>query len=398
MKTLEKLQNLLKKYGGITLIGAIILIFITFLSLDINKSLTNVEADELVASLYMDEDHQYVDRNLQMEDLERVRKRFENYKETDAASYKEAIDSVEADLGRIIYLESTFKETSFPSLEERSDINDAVSLVNTIEESYRPLANHPVVADISDDYQAYLDELSALVIEEFEYDFYDEELLVAMYSNASLMERFEETPMDPHPLVSLTFDDGPNEEYTLQVLDILDKHGIQGTFFVMGAYVDENPHVAKEIVDRGHIIANHTYNHHDLATLLEEEIDIQIEWTQDSIYDSTGFLPDLYRLPFGSGGERVVSHLSDMTSIMWNTDSMDWALQDANLITDHVLNNLYHHMVLLMHDTSQPTVDALDALIPILQEKGYRFVSPTNLDFYMRHFPEEAEEVQSAGL
>lgn len=395
MKKLEKLQTILKEYGGILLIGAIILVFVSILGFDINKSLSKAEADELVASLFMDDEHEYVDQNIQTEDIERIRKRFEKYEGEDKAHYQEIVESVETDLQAIHYLNTNFESKELPQVSDRSDLNHAVGVVNEIEAAYQRVGSHPLVENVSDDYENYLDGLSSFIIDEFEYDFYEEDLLEAMYSNPSLKERFVATPMDPGPLVSLTFDDGPNEEYTTQVLDILDKHGIQGTFFVMGAYVDENPHIAREIVDRGHIIANHTYNHYDLATLSEEEIDIQIDWTQDSIYDATGVWPDLYRLPFGSGGERVVTHLSDMTSIMWNTDSMDWALQDAYLITDHVLNNLYNHTVLLMHDTSQPTVDALDALIPILKEKGYRFVSPTSLDFYMRHFP---EEVESAGL
>ena len=229
---------------------------------------------------------------------------------------------------------------------------------------------------------------SDLIVEEYGVEYYSDTFIDEMYAIPSLAERFKLTPMDRGNLVALTFDDGPNKEYTTQILDILDKNNVIGTFFVMGAYVDENPEVAKEIVDRGHIIANHTYNHFNLADLPDDEVLKQFRWTQESIVDATGFTPDLYRLPFGSGGRRVVKLVDDMTSILWTTDSLDWSLQDADKITEHVMNNLTQHMNLLMHDTSQYSVDALDNLIPLLKEEGYHFVKPDQLDFYMRYYAE----------
>ena len=146
--------------------------------------------------------------------------------------------------------------------------------------------------------------------------------------------------------------------------------------------------MARRIVEEGHIIANHSYSHPDFSQISDEEVIQEIEWTQESIVDATGVAPTLYRMPFGAGGPRVVRLLSDMTSIIWNVDSLDWELQDAELIYQNVMANLSNDMLVLMHDTAQYTVDAVARFVPELIEQGYEFVTPMELDFQHRFFAE----------
>lgn len=177
-------------------------------------------------------------------------------------------------------------------------------------------------------------------------------------------------------------------EYTPQILDILAEYDIKATFFVYGAYVDENPEMARRIVEEGHILGNHSYSHPDFSQISDEEVLQQIEWTQESIYDATGYEAFLYRMPFGAGGPRVVNLLSDYTSIIWNLDSLDWHLQDANAIYENVMANMSNDALILMHDTGQYTVDAVARFVPELVERGYEFVSPMEMDFQHRFFAE----------
>lgn len=209
-----------------------------------------------------------------------------------------------------------------------------------------------------------------------------------VYWTDTLVDYFEGPAVGEERLIALTFDDGPNDEFTPQLLDILAKHEVKATFFVMGAYVDEFPDVARRIVAEGHTIANHTYNHPDLSTVSDDEVLKQFIWTQESIEDVTGVWPDLYRLPFGAGGERVVDLMGNMTSILWNIDSMDWYYQDTTLTYNHIMANLQPSSLLLMHDTHQATPDVIDLLIPVLKERGYHFVSPTEVGFDLRYYAE----------
>lgn len=217
--------------------------------------------------------------------------------------------------------------------------------------------------------------------------------MIDQFFNSKLLaSKLSGHELDPRLLVSLTFDDGPNEEYTTQVLDILNQYDIQGTFFVVGAYVEDHPDIAQRIVDEGHIIANHTYSHPDLSKITDEEVLQQIEWAQDSIRDVTGVEAHLFRMPFGSGGKRVVDIASDegLTSIIWNVDTLDWESHDVNSIVERIWLLLEKRSIILMHDTHQATPGALKIIIPELIKKGYEFVDPLQVGYDYRFYAHES--------
>lgn len=259
--------------------------------------------------------------------------------------------------------------------------NELLSAVEAIHKLENELKMLETSADLSESYQeleSYCHNLSQIII-----DWNDpmqelnHEDLTFIGKSEILSQSFIDTPLNQlSKRVALTFDDGPNEEYTLQVLDILDYYDIVGTFFVMGAYVDEYPHVAREIVERGHIIGNHTYNHFDLANLNDQQVIEQIAWTQESIQAATGITPTLFRFPFGSGGPHILSLFDELESILWTIDTLDWESHNADLIHQTTMVQLTPQAIILMHDTHQATPDALKTLIPQLIELGYTFVTP----------------------
>lgn len=260
----------------------------------------------------------------------------------------------------------------------KKELLSAVEAIHKLENELKMLETS---ADLSESYQeleAYCNNLSQIII-----DWNDpmqelnHEDLTFIGKSEILSQSFIDTPLNQlSKRVALTFDDGPNEEYTLQVLDILDYYDIVGTFFVMGAYVDEYPHVAREIVERGHIIGNHTYNHFDLADLNDQQVIEQIAWTQESIQAATGITPTLFRFPFGSGGPHILSLFEELESILWTIDTLDWESHNADLIHQTTMAQLTPQAIILMHDTHQATPDALKTLIPQLIELGYTFVTP----------------------
>ncbi|MBG9984696.1 polysaccharide deacetylase family protein [Aerococcaceae bacterium DSM 111022] len=355
----------------------------------LNEAEEKFELHELMTSIYHPEslnEEPHFNQTVSAETVDQATNYLEQVDKEDVF-YKEAttlVQNAQEDLTKMDLFHNEIDLSKAPIVKERADIPEAVSFVSQYDDTFVGIEEHAPTFPVIAEYQAYLDDLCEVIVDEFTTQYFSDEFLDEMYQVDSLASRFELTPMDPGKLVALTFDDGPNEEYTTQVLEILEEHDIVGTFFVMGAYVDDSPHIAREIVERGHIIGNHTYNHPDLAVETPEEVLKQYRWTTESIYDETGVMPDLFRLPFGSGGPREIELAGDMTSIMWNTDSADWELQDAEAIFENVKNNLHRHSVILMHDTAQYTVDALKLIIPYLKEEGYRFVEPTQVDFYRR--------------
>lgn len=274
------------------------------------------------------------------------------------------------------------------NVSNRAQLLDVINAIQAIELQLTDHSKQTQVIELKDELQLYANKIGDVIVAGLELGEYDAGFWDEVYWTDTLVYYFEGPPIMETPLISLTFDDGPNEEFTPQLLDILAKHDVKATFFVVGAYVDEFPDVARRIVNEGHIIANHTYNHPDLSVESDEEVLKQILWTQDSIEDATGVWPTIYRLPFGAGGQRVIELLDDMTSILWNIDSMDWHYHDAELTYDNIMANLQSNSLLLMHDTHQATPDVIDRLIPVLKEMNYDFVSPNEVGFNLRYYGE----------
>lgn len=270
----------------------------------------------------------------------------------------------------------------------RNNLFDVVQQANAITEEAILYANQPYIAPYYSDFTEGMDHLADSILNGHKYGEYEQITLDAIFANSLLSERLKGSPLNPLPKVSLTFDDGPNMEYTPQILDILAEYDVKATFFVYGAYVDDHPEMAQRILDEGHILGNHSYSHPNFNDISDEEVIQQIEWTQESIYDETGYVASLYRMPFGAGGPRVVNLLPDYTSIIWNLDSLDWHLQDADAIYENVMANLSNDSLILLHDTAQYTVDAVERFVPELLEMNYEFVSPMEMSFQHRFFGE----------
>ncbi|MDO4431869.1 MAG: polysaccharide deacetylase family protein [Aerococcaceae bacterium] len=274
------------------------------------------------------------------------------------------------------------------ALGEEVDLLAVAEQLKAAEVDVLQVENQPAFKEEAQQFARLADEVAQHVLETQAHEggTLEDAVIQQLFACQALAERLTGTPVDGRPLVALTFDDGPNTTITPQILAILAKHDVKATFFVMGAYVDDHPDIAKQIVDQGHQIANHTYTHPDLAQEDDAKVLREINFTQESIKEATGVEPTIYRLPFGSGGERVVKLLKPLTSIIWNVDSQDWQSQNADIIVERVMSTMQHQSILLMHDTHQASADALDRLIPLLKEQGYQFVMPQDIDFPYHYY------------
>lgn len=189
---------------------------------------------------------------------------------------------------------------------------------------------------------------------------------------------------DDEKLIALTFDDGPDEDFTPQILDILKKYNIKATFFVMGQKVGWNPDIVKRQHEEGHEIGNHTFTHINVSKRGYAEIEKEIVQTQQIVKDTIGEEPKIFRPPYRAISKNMCDIVKDkhMNIILWsNLDPRDWSNPGVGNICNTIVNKVQNGSIILLHDynsvrnSKSQTVQALDEFIPKLQEKGYKFVT-----------------------
>ncbi|MCL2704544.1 MAG: polysaccharide deacetylase family protein, partial [Defluviitaleaceae bacterium] len=187
----------------------------------------------------------------------------------------------------------------------------------------------------------------------------------------------------PKRMIALTFDDGPGHN-TERLLDILERHGAQATFFVMGNLVEPRRDTIMRIANIGSEVAGHTWTHYDLRQLSDREIAETIQSTSAAIESVTGFSPRIYRPPFGftNNNVRRVSGEIGYSIVLWTLDTLDWRYRDPNIVYHTVMNNAEKDDIVLLHDVHVTTVDAMERVIPGLIAEGFQLVTVSELLAY----------------
>lgn len=185
--------------------------------------------------------------------------------------------------------------------------------------------------------------------------------------------------------LALTYDDGPNDPYTSQLLDVLAKHGTKATFFLIGKYVKQRPDIVRRVVEAGHSVGNHTWNHPNLIFCSAAETRRQISETQKAIEEACGIRPTLFRPPFGGRrpGTFSVARELGLTPIMWGVTCYDWSAISNESIERKAREQIRGGDVILLHDGGHKefgtdrshTVKATANLLREYSEQGYKFVS-----------------------
>ena len=181
--------------------------------------------------------------------------------------------------------------------------------------------------------------------------------------------------LPPPPVVYLTFDDGPHPVHTSEVLDLLGRYGAQATFFVVGRMVQRFPELTQRIVDEGHTLANHTWNHENLTKLSRAAFDRTIARTQEVLGGrAAACLRPPYGAIDGAGREWAAAHGLDV--IMWDVSGADWLGYTSEEIAGRVLQGAHDGSVVMLHDGGgdrSRTVRALEPILEGLSERGMRF-------------------------
>ncbi|MCM3762174.1 polysaccharide deacetylase family protein [Alkalihalobacillus oceani] len=188
-------------------------------------------------------------------------------------------------------------------------------------------------------------------------------------------------------LVALTFDDGPDDIYTPQILDILKEKNAVATFFLVGEEIQAYPDMVRRIVQEGHGLGNHTWQHPNLATIWTEKVREEIKKTQQAMLEVVGRQPDLFRPPYGSLTKADLALLNEigLRNILWSVDTLDWSGRSADEILLTVHENISKGGIILQHNFGSTehvldgTIEALPKIIDELREEGYTFVTVQTL-------------------
>jgi peptidoglycan-N-acetylglucosamine deacetylase len=185
--------------------------------------------------------------------------------------------------------------------------------------------------------------------------------------------------------IALTYDDGPNDPYTLRLLEVLAGHEVRATFFLIGRYVQQRPEIAREVSRAGHVVGNHTFTHPLLIFKSDADIRMELQQCRQVLQDTIGPHSNLFRPPFGGrrpGTLRIARELG-LESVMWNVTGYDWNAPPAAAIERKISNQMRGGDVILLHDGGHKqmgadrsqTVLATDHVISRCKAEGYEFVT-----------------------
>ena len=174
----------------------------------------------------------------------------------------------------------------------------------------------------------------------------------------------------PLKYVALTFDDGPSS-FTEEIIDLLQKYNYNATFFVLGNKLNLNyKDVLKKSIKNGNEIGVHGYSHRSFTKMRQATMEEEITKTKKYIKNLTGYESNLVRPPYGNI-TKTIKNYNLGPYILWNNDTLDWKLRDANKISSRLINSIEDKSIILMHDTYLTTFKALDIILPYLKENNY---------------------------
>lgn len=214
-------------------------------------------------------------------------------------------------------------------------------------------------------------------------------------------------PGDKRKLVTLTFDDGPFPETTPRVLELLAEYDVRATFFVIGRYLDGDDErarasraVLRNVVEAGHLVGNHTYDHALLTTISRTQVLEQIDRGAASIERAIGKRPILFRPPFGGldafGQEAVQARQLDV--LLWSVEAKDMQRDDTQAMFSDLVRQLVYNEggVVLLHDIRWTSVKILKKLLAYLDARRYDPAHPNREGYAIVDLPTYLREVEAS--
>jgi peptidoglycan/xylan/chitin deacetylase (PgdA/CDA1 family) len=183
-------------------------------------------------------------------------------------------------------------------------------------------------------------------------------------------------------VVALTFDDGPDPKNTPVILDILAKHQVTATFFIIGNKAENQEELLHHIFSKGHTLGNHSYSHAFLFDLFgRKKMERDLQRADEIIMKVCGKKPVYFRPPYGVTNPVLAKTVKKLgyKVIGWSIRSLDTVLKDEEKITERIKDRLHPGAVILMHDDREVTAKVIEKVILMVKEEGYRFVGMEKL-------------------
>ncbi len=205
-------------------------------------------------------------------------------------------------------------------------------------------------------------------------------------ATASPVPESVETVVQPTPApvvrdkaVALTFDDGPSRANDGKILETLQKYGAHATFFVLGDRARVDGDILQMYLAAGCEIGSHSWNHPQLSKMKWNKVERQLSKTNKMVSNLTGgYQIRLLRPPYGSISKTMRKKL-DMPMILWSLDTLDWKTRNTKKIFREVRKEVKDGDIILMHDIYSTTADAVEKVVPWLQNKGYDVLTVSEL-------------------
>lgn len=199
------------------------------------------------------------------------------------------------------------------------------------------------------------------------------------------------TNVETHdPIASLTFDDGPHPVYTPRVLNILKKHGAKATFFMVGEAASRYPEIVRMVVEGGHVIGNHCWNHFDLTHIRSRLMRLKQLWAGSRA--TAPYCQRLFRPPNGGINDQIRfdALIFRYKVILWSASAQDWIPQGSDEIARKIVHRVRPGSIFLLHDDirgsslpktqldREPMLDGLEKALAELKRQ-IRFVTVPEL-------------------
>jgi len=182
--------------------------------------------------------------------------------------------------------------------------------------------------------------------------------------------------------VSITFDDGPHPKFTPKVLELLKEHNVKASFFCIGKNIEKHPELFRQIINEGHTIGNHTYSHSNgIGFMKTSNLILEMQQTNAVIKKITGLNAKLFRPPFGVTNPRIKRAITTvgLQSIAWSIRSLDTTSKSKESILNSISKRLTKGDVVLLHDTSDKSVEILEQLLLFLKQNKMEAVTVATL-------------------
>ena len=177
--------------------------------------------------------------------------------------------------------------------------------------------------------------------------------------------------------IAISFDDGPTENYTQQILEILKAEQVKATFFCIGNRIAGKESILKQVKEEGHIIGNHSYSHHfwfDMYSGKKMQNDLgQMDAEMERV---TGLKPKLFRPPYGVTNPNLAKSIKNggYTPVGWSVRSFDTVAKNEQQLLTKIIAGIKPGAVFLFHDTYKITVNVLPEFIQEVKKRGYNII------------------------